>query len=110
MMLQIINTADINGDGFIDIAEWHTIAISQRKTLSDQQLSWAFNYFDTDGCGKITLEHIKKALKISDDQFNETYWSNVMREVAQDWDGSISFEAFKAMMSQETTIARGGNV
>jgi hypothetical protein len=36
MMLQIINTADINGDGFIDIAEWHTIAISQRKILSDQ--------------------------------------------------------------------------
>ena len=28
MMLEIINKADTNGDGYIDIAEWHTIAIS----------------------------------------------------------------------------------
>ena len=34
-MLEIIDKADINGDGFIDIAEWHTIAISHRKKLSD---------------------------------------------------------------------------
>ena len=57
-MLEIINKADTNGDGFIDIAEWHTIAISQKKQLSDEQLKWAFNYFDMDGCGRITLEDI----------------------------------------------------
>jgi Ca2+-binding EF-hand superfamily protein len=36
MMLEIINRADANGDGYIDIAEWHTIAISQRTKLSDE--------------------------------------------------------------------------
>jgi len=30
-MLEIINKADSNGDGYIDIAEWHTIAISHRR-------------------------------------------------------------------------------
>lgn len=34
-MLEIIDKADINGDGYIDIAEWHTIAISHRNKLSD---------------------------------------------------------------------------
>jgi len=28
MMLEIINKGDTNGDSYIDIAEWHTIAIS----------------------------------------------------------------------------------
>ena len=32
-MLEIIDKADINGDGYIDFAEWHTIAISHRKKL-----------------------------------------------------------------------------
>ena len=45
-MLEIINKADSNGDGYIDIAEWHTIAISHRRQLSDSQLRWAFNFFD----------------------------------------------------------------
>jgi hypothetical protein len=35
-MMEIINKADTNGDGFIDIAEWHTIAISHRRIFSDE--------------------------------------------------------------------------
>ena len=35
-MLEIINKSDTNGDGYIDIAEWHTIAISHRRILSDE--------------------------------------------------------------------------
>jgi calcium-dependent protein kinase len=80
-MQEIINKADSNGDGYIDISEWHTIAISHRRKLSDSQLRWAFNFFDVDGCGKITLQHFKQALKIPDDQFNEIYWSNLITEV-----------------------------
>jgi len=34
-MLEIFDKADTNGDGYIDIAEWHTIAISHRNKLSD---------------------------------------------------------------------------
>jgi Ca2+-binding EF-hand superfamily protein len=74
-MLKIIDKADTNGDGYIDIAEWHTVAISHRAKLSKQQLKWAFNFFDIDGCGHITVHHFKKALKIPDDQFDEKYWN-----------------------------------
>jgi Ca2+-binding EF-hand superfamily protein len=35
-MLEIINKCDANGDGYIDISEWHTIAISHRRILSDE--------------------------------------------------------------------------
>jgi Ca2+-binding EF-hand superfamily protein len=34
-MQMIIDKADTNGDGFIDIAEWHTIALSHRAIISD---------------------------------------------------------------------------
>lgn len=34
-MANIIDKADANGDGYIDISEWHTIAISRRVKLSD---------------------------------------------------------------------------
>ena len=76
-MMEIINKADTNGDGFIDIAEWHTIAISHRRTFSDEQLNWALKFFDIDGCGTITIDHLKQALKIPDDQFDRTYWSDL---------------------------------
>ena len=52
-----------------------------------------------DGCGRITLEDIKEALKIPDDQFDEGYWVTVMKESVKEWDGSISFEDFKAIMA-----------
>ena len=63
-MQKIIDKADTNGDGYIDIAEWHTIAISRKANISDQQLRWAFRFFDADGCGNITVSHFKDALKI----------------------------------------------
>lgn len=109
-MLEIINKSDTNGDGYIDIAEWHTIAISHRRILSDEQLNWAFKYFDTDGCGKITLDHIKKTLKLTDDQFDLKYWSDLINEFNQDRNGKINFEEFKAMMSQESEIESKCNV
>ena len=69
-MMEIINKSDTNGDGYIDISEWYTIAISHRRILSDEQLNRAFKYFDADGCGKITLDHFKQTLKVTDDQFD----------------------------------------
>jgi calcium-dependent protein kinase len=69
-MMEIINKADTNGDGYIDIAEWHTIAISHRKIFSYEQLFRAFKYFDSDDCGTITIEDFKRTLKIPDDQFD----------------------------------------
>ena len=98
-MKEIINRADADGDGFIDIAEWQTIAISRRKILSDEQLRWAFNYFDQDGCGIISLDHFKRVLKIPDDQFDTVYWSNLIKEVDKDWEVTINFEQFKKMMA-----------
>ncbi len=76
--MEIINKADTNGDGYIDIAEWHTIAISHRRKFSDEQLIWAFKYFDTDGCGTITIDHFKQTLKIPDDKFDRKYWTDIM--------------------------------
>ena len=109
-MMEIINKGDTNGDGFIDIAEWHTIAISHRRIFSDEQLKWAFKYFDIDGCGNITLDHFKHTLKIPDDKFDQKYWNDLLNEVDQDQDGKINFQEFKVMMAKETEIESRCNV
>jgi Ca2+-binding EF-hand superfamily protein len=77
-MMEIVNKADSNGDGYIDIAEWHTIAISHRKKFSNEQIYRAFRFFDIDLCGVITIDHFKRTLKIPDDQFDLKYWSDLL--------------------------------
>ena len=54
-------------------------------------MRWAFNFFDADGCGTITREDFKHALKIPDDQFDESYWANLIAQVDEDKDGCINF-------------------
>ncbi len=102
----IIDKADTNGDGYIDIAEWQTVALSRKAMISDQQLQWAFKFFDTDGCGNITVMHFKDALKISDSEFNEEYWNQLIEQVDEDNDGAINFQEFKKMMNDDTKMSK----
>ena len=47
---EIVNKADGNGDGFIDITEWHAVALSHRTSISENNLKQAFKFFDPDNC------------------------------------------------------------
>ena len=38
----IVDKADGNGDGFIDINEWRAVALLHRSSLSENNLKWAF--------------------------------------------------------------------
>ena len=62
--------------GFIEYEEFLRATLDQKILLSDENLSYAFNFFDGDGCGKISVEKIKKFFindKVSEDVFR---WRN----------------------------------
>ena len=66
------------------------------KLLTDKNLQAAFNLFDDDGNGQITIEELQKLLNWEDDEA----WKEIVKEIDQDGDGEISFSEFKLMMGK----------
>jgi calcium-dependent protein kinase len=58
-VLSIIDT-DLSGE--IDFSEFLTATVNFENLLTEEKLKLAFNYFDTDRGGSISLEEIKEVL------------------------------------------------
>lgn len=75
------------------------------ELLTNEKLQAAFNLFDIDQNGKITIEEIKSLLGgggatdnfIGSDPSNDI-WRSLMYEGDENDDGEITFEEFKVMM------------
>jgi calcium-dependent protein kinase len=94
---RIMANVDTDGSGFIDYNEFVAASVNRSKLLSKQNLTRAFNLFDTDGNGSITVEEIKTILG----SFNETtddVWEQLLSEVDADGNGVIDIKEFKEMM------------
>merc|ERR1711972_762339 len=87
----IINSADADGSGEIEFAEF--AQIWQRKILStnEQYVKDIFTVFDENGDGQIDAEELAKVIEGDEDEIKE-----LIREIDTDGDGVISFEEFKA--------------
>ena len=66
-------------------------------SVSRSNLKEAFNFFDKDDCGHITLDDFKKA--IGGSNINEEKWRAIINGVDKDGDGKIDFLEFNDMMS-----------
>ena len=93
---KIFKEIDIDGSGNIDYTEWISATINKKKLLSDKNLKAAFDTFDEDKGGSISVDEIKKILGHED--IKESVWDDLMKEVDEDKDGMITFEEFKKMM------------
>ena len=62
---QILEALDKDCNNYIDYTEFLTAAVSKEKLLTKQNLRTAFNLFDTDRSGQITLEELKKVFDMS---------------------------------------------
>ncbi len=58
----------------------------------------AFDLFDMDHSGTITVDEIKKILGQGATQVDDSEWDRIMDEVDEDGNGEISFDEFKLMM------------
>ena len=92
---KILKAADTDGSGQIDFAEWKAAT----SKLTDQKLKSAFQFFDRDNSGSISVHEIKNALGANDSgPFDDNLWSELIKDVDRDNNGSIDFEEFKQMM------------
>ena len=97
MVKEYMNSVDIDKNGYIDFTEFLTAAISKEKAFTLSNLKMAFNYFDADKSGKISVFELKKALGMgcSDEMF-----ANLIKEFDENKDGEISFDEFTKMMNK----------
>ncbi|KAK7316763.1 hypothetical protein RJT34_00470 [Clitoria ternatea] len=101
---QLMEAADVDGNGTIEYIEFITATMHRHKLERDDQLSKAFQYFDKDNSGYITRDELETAMKeygMGDDATIKEIISEVdtiISEVDTDHDGRINYEEFCAMM------------
>ena len=95
----------MNGNGTVDYSEFLAANLKLNELLTNEKLQAAFNLFDIDQNGKITIEEIKSLLGGGADNFigsdpSNDVWRSLMCEGDENDDGEITFEEFKVMMQK----------
>ncbi|XP_052209389.1 calcium-dependent protein kinase 1-like [Diospyros lotus] len=94
---QLMEAADVDGNGTIDYIEFITATMHMNRMEREDHLYTAFEFFDKDKSGYITMEELENALK----QYNmgdEKTIKEIIAEVDTDHDGRINYDEFVAMM------------
>lgn len=68
--------------------------------IEDERLRAAFNMYDADGSGYISLDEFKVMLSCSEEGLGDDLWKALVKEVDVDGDGEISYEEFEFMMKK----------
>jgi calcium-dependent protein kinase len=94
---QLMEAADVDGNGSIDYIEFITATMHMNRMDREDHIYRAFQYFDKDSSGYITVDELEQALKkygIGDDRTIK----EIIAEVDTDHDGRINYDEFAAMM------------
>jgi len=91
---------DADSSGNIDYTEFIAAAVDMRTACQEANCRSAFNIFDRDGNGKISMAELRQLLSeegVADSLGAQTA-EQVMKEVDKNGDGEIDFPEFMAMM------------
>lgn len=98
---QLMEAADVDGNGTIDYIEFITATMHRHRLERDEHLFKAFQYFDKDHSGFITRDELESAMK-EYGMGDEATIKEIIAEVDTDNDGRINYEEFCAMMRSGT--------
>ena len=70
--------------------------MNKMKLLSEEHLTYAFNFFDKTSKGRITFDNIKGYFV--DDKTGEKVLRNIYDEIDTNKEGQIDYSEFKNMM------------
>uniref|UniRef100_A0ACD5XAN0 Uncharacterized protein n=1 Tax=Avena sativa TaxID=4498 RepID=A0ACD5XAN0_AVESA len=98
----LMEAADVDGDGYLDYAEFVAITIHLQRLSNDQHLRTAFLFFDRDSSGYIERAELADALADDSGRADDAVLDHVLQEVDTDKDGRVSFDEFVAMMKSGT--------
>ncbi|XAR70233.1 Non-specific serine/threonine protein kinase [Bertholletia excelsa] len=94
---QLMEAADVDGSGTIDYIEFITATMHMNRMEREDHLYTAFQYFDKDKSGYITVEELEQGLK-KYNMGDEQTIKEIIAEVDTDNDGRINYDEFVAMM------------
>ncbi|KAI6687510.1 hypothetical protein NL676_024338 [Syzygium grande] len=94
---QLMEAADVDGNGSIDYIEFITATMDRHKLERDEHLYKAFQHFDKDNSGFITMDEIETAVR-GYGMGDEDTIRDIIAEVDRDNDGRINYQEFCAMM------------
>jgi calcium-dependent protein kinase len=112
---KVFKTLDADSNGSINYTEFLAATIGANVFLQEERLHQAFQLFDKNGDGKISVEEIKSVLgciplflafyflKTADPSFKETddkIWKNLLKEADTNGDGVIDYSEFIFMMQK----------
>lgn len=90
----LIEQIDKDGSKKIEYEEFLAATIEHSKVINDQNLKAAFNKFDTDGSGKLSIDELSGLVGNDIDLIMD-----LMHKVDKNNDGEIEYEEFKNLMS-----------
>ncbi|KAL6506152.1 Calcium-dependent protein kinase 17 [Orobanche gracilis] len=96
---QLMEAADADGNGTIDYEEFITATMHMNRMDREEHLYTAFQYFDKDNSGYITIEELEQALReFGMDDGKDI--KEIINEVDADHDGRINYDEFASMMKK----------
>ncbi|XP_051137620.1 calcium-dependent protein kinase 26 [Andrographis paniculata] len=94
----LMDAADVDNSGTIDYGEFIAATIHLNKLEREEHLLAAFQYFDKDGSGYITVDELQQACV--EHGMTDVLLEDIIKEVDQDNDGRIDYGEFVAMMTK----------
>ncbi|KZV42260.1 hypothetical protein F511_13359 [Dorcoceras hygrometricum] len=88
---------DVDGDGFIDLNEFKAFQCGGGD--KNKELREAFDLYDQDKNGKISVTELHAVLKILGEKCSLKDCRRMISNVDVDGDGCVNFEEFKKMMT-----------
>lgn len=98
---QIISKMDQDKNDCIEYEEFLRNTIDLNVLLTDRNLKLAFNAFDKDGSGELSIEEIKQILGFIDPEQThdkDVLIKEILGEADEDGNGGVSFGEFKELM------------
>lgn len=103
---EVIDKLDQDADGMIDYTEFLVSCTERQIIISLDHLEAAFQAFDLDGSGTITVEEIKTLLS-DGGQYEEGVWKAILGEADSNNDGCIDLREFINLMNTYKTNLAG---
>ncbi|XP_018455191.1 calmodulin-like protein 6 [Raphanus sativus] len=110
---QMIEKIDVNGDGCVDAEEFGELYKSimvqgEDEEVGDEDMKEAFNVFDQNGDGFITVDELKTVLSTLGLKQGKTLEEcrKMIIQVDVDGDGRVNYKEFRQMMKKGQLLAQ----
>ncbi|KAJ5046396.1 uncharacterized protein L3040_003640 [Drepanopeziza brunnea f. sp. 'multigermtubi'] len=91
----MINEVDLDQTGTVDLEEFiKMMSIKSKPSNVEDEMRSAFNVFDKDGSGSISVEELGALMKTFGENLTDDDLKTMIQEVDKNGDGSIDYQEF----------------